>query len=385
MAFHNARVYPCVPSQGSVGASGDLAPLAHLSLPLIGEGEVRMDGTVHSAAEGLKRAGLEPIDLGPKEGLALINGTQVSTALALKGLFNGWAVFSAALVAGAMSVDAAQGSDSPFLPVVQDVRGQPRQSTVAATLRDLMAGSEIRAAHATCDRVQDPYSLRCQTQIMGSYLDLLRFAAAVVGREANAVTDNPLVFADDGEVLSAGNFHAQPIAHASDILALALAKTESMSERRVQLLTNTTMSGLPAFLIPDPGLNSGFMAAQIVAAALAAENKFWRHRRAPAACRRRPIRKTMSAWPRMRPRRLGDMTRNAAAIVAIELLAAAQGIDLRRPLKTSPRLAEAHAAVRKLSPFMDIDRSISGDIDALVDFILAGGFEGLAPVDLSAG
>ena len=263
------------------------------------------------------------------------------------------------------------------------MRGQPGQSAVAAILRDLLADSDIRASHTTCDRVQDPYSLRCQPQVMGSCLDLMGFAAGVIGREANAVTDNPLVFADQEDILSAGNFHAQPVAQAADVLALAIAETGSMSERRVQLLTNTTMSGLPAFLTPHPGLNSGFMAAQIAAAALAAENKVLA---APVSTGSLPTTADQEDHVSMAThaaRRLGDMARNAAAVVAIELLAAAQGIDLRRPLTTSPRLAEAHAAVRAISPFLETDRPLAGDIEAVAALIVGGGFEEMAPVPLA--
>jgi histidine ammonia-lyase len=350
----------------------------------MGEGEVRIDGAVHPGRQGLERAGLAPIELGAKEGLALINGTQVSTALALKGLFACRSTFVGALVAGAMSVDAAQGSDEPFTAVVQEVRGQPGQSAVAGLLRDLLAGSEIRASHVTCDRVQDPYSLRCQPQVMGSCLDLMGFAAGVLGREANAVTDNPLVFADKGDILSAGNFHAQPVAQAADVLALALAEIGSMSERRVQLLTNTAMSGLPAFLTPEPGLNSGFMAAQIAAAALAAENKVLA---APVSTGSLPTTADQEDHVSMAThaaRRLGDMARNAATVVAIELLAAAQGLDLRKPLTTSPRLAEAHAAVRAVSPVLDTDRPLAGDIEAVAALVAGGGFEDMAGLDFAS-
>ena len=255
-ALFNSALYPCVPAKGSVGASGDLAPLAHLSQVLIGEGEVRFDGQVLPAAEGLARAGLAPLQLGPKEGLALLNGTQVSTALALAGLCACESVFAAALVAGALSVDAAQGSDAPFSAAVQEVRGQPGQIAVAATLRELLAGSAIRASHLTCDRVQDPYSLRCQPQVMGANLDLMAFAAGVLGRESNAVTDNPLVFRSrPAKSCRAATSTPSPVAQAADLLALVLAETGTMSERRVQLLTNAAMSGLPAFLIPEPGLD----------------------------------------------------------------------------------------------------------------------------------
>ncbi len=381
LALLNAAVYPCVPVKGSGGASGDLAPLAHLSLVLIGEGEVRIEGDIRPAREGLRRAGIDPLALGPKEGLALLNGTQVSTAMALSGLFAAQSVFAAALVAGALSVDAAQGSDIPFAARVQEVRGQPGQITVGGILRRLLEGSEIRASHLTCDRVQDPYSLRCQPQVMGSCLDLMGFAAGVLEREANAVCDNPLVFPESGDILSAGNFHAEPVAQAADILALALTEITALAERRIQLLTNAVMSGLPAFLIPKPGLNSGFMAAQIAAAALASENKALAH---PVSIDSLPTTADQEDHVSMATyaaRRLAEMAENAATVVAIELLAAAQGVDLRKPLKTSPPLAKARDAVRALSPFLETDRVLAGDIAAVAELVASGWFRDLAPVD----
>ncbi|HEY4974988.1 MAG TPA: histidine ammonia-lyase, partial [Steroidobacteraceae bacterium] len=272
-ALLRAGVYPLIPAQGSVGASGDLAPLAHLAATLLGVGEVRYRGRVLSAAKGLERAGLKPLRLAAKEGLALLNGTQVSTALALAGLFAIEDVFAAALVAGALSVDALKGSDVPFDPRIQQVRGQPGQILVARRLRALLRGSRIRASHLDCSRVQDPYSLRCQPQVMGACLELMHGAAATLLREANAVTDNPLVFAADQSVLSGGNFHAEPVAFAADQLALAVAEIGSLAERRIALLVDTKMSGLPAYLVKNSGLNSGFMVAQVTAAALASENK----------------------------------------------------------------------------------------------------------------
>jgi histidine ammonia-lyase len=362
IALVNAGAYPCVPAKGSVGASGDLAPLAHVSAALIGVGEMRVGGRIVAAAEGLKAAGFRPLTLVAKEGLALLNGTQVSTALAAAALFAAEDVFAAALVAGAMSVDAAAGSDTPFDPRIQAVRGQPGQIEVAKTLRSLLRGSEIRRSHIECDRVQDPYSLRCQPQVMGAALDMLRFAAGVIEREANAASDNPLVFAEQGEILSGGNFHAEPVAMAADAAAIALAEIGALSERRIALLTDAKMSSLPAFLVPEPGLNSGFMIAHVTAAALASENKGLAH---PASVDSLPTSANQEDHVSMAAyaaRRLLDMADNAAGIVAIELLAAAQGIDLRRPLKTSPKLRKAHAAIRARAPFWDSDRAMAPDI-----------------------
>ena len=273
LALLEHEVYPVIPAQGSVGASGDLAPLAHLSAVLLGLGQVRIGGSVQSAVDGLRHAGLEPMELRAKEGLALINGTQVSTALALAGLFGAEDVFAAAIVAGAMSVDALKGSDSPFDERIHLARGQPGQIAVAREYRELIAGSGIRASHLDCTRVQDPYSFRCQPQVMGACLDLIRGCAATLAIEANAVTDNPLLFVESGEVLSGGNFHAEPVAFAADTLALALAEIGNLAERRVAVLVDPKMSGLPAFLVENSGLNSGFMIAQVTAAALVSENK----------------------------------------------------------------------------------------------------------------
>src|SRR6202161_3524188 len=332
------EVYPVIPAQGSVGASGDLAPLAHLGTVLLGIGQVRARGALLPAAEGLRLAGLLPLKLRAKEGLALINGTQVSTALALAGLFGAEDVFAAAVVAGAMSVDALKGSDSPFDARIHQVRGQPGQIAVAREYRDLIAGSAIRASHLDCARVQDPYSFRCQPQVMGACLDLIRNCSATLKIEANAVTDNPLLFAEAGEVLSGGNFHAEPVAFAADTLALAIAEIGSLSERRIAVLVDPKMSGLPAFLVENSGLNSGFMLAQVTAAALVSENKSIA---TPCSIDSIPTSANQADHVSMAThaaRRLLVMVDNAAAVVGIELLAAAQGIDFHRPAKSSRRM-----------------------------------------------
>jgi histidine ammonia-lyase len=374
----NHDALPVIPAKGSVGASGDLAPLAHLAGCLLGHGEIRFSGTTRPAAEVLEAIGAAPIQLRAKEGLALLNGTQVSTALALVGWFRARAVFEAALVAGAMSVDAALGSDVPFDPRLNRVRGQAGQIRVAERLAGLLAGSAIRASHLTdCARVQDPYSLRCQPQVMGACLDLLQTAGAVLEREANGVSDNPLVFApsapgEAGQILSGGNFHGEPVAFAADQIAVALAEIGSLAERRIALLTDPALSGLPAFLSPHPGLNSGFMLAQVTAAALASENQHLAH---PVAIDSRPTSANQEDHVSMATyaaRRLLEMTGNAAHIVAIELLAAAQGIELRRPLLTSQRLEAVLCDVRRHSAFLAEDRSLAGEISGLASAVLAG-------------
>ena len=373
VALVNAGISPCIPAKGSVGASGDLAPLAHMTLALMGEGEVRVNGGTVPAADGLRRAGLQPMLLAAKEGLALLNGTQVSTALALRALFEAEDIFAAALVTGALSVDAAKGSDAPFDTRIQVLRGQPGQIDVAAQYRHLLAGSEIRRSHlVNDDRVQDPYSLRCQPQVMGACLDLMRNAAATLAVEANAVTDNPLVFADTGEVLSGGNFHAEPVALAADTLALAIAEIGALSERRIALLIDATLSGLPPFLVAEAGLNSGFMMAHVTAAALASENKSLAH---PASVDSLPTSANQEDHVSMATfaaRRLLDMTANTRTIVAIELLAAAQGIDFHAPLATSPELRKVHGAVRERVPFYAEDRYFAPDIAAATDLVASG-------------
>jgi histidine ammonia-lyase len=377
LALLEHEVYPVIPAQGSVGASGDLAPLAHLSAALLGLGQVRVRGSVLGAAEGLQRAGLKPIQLHAKEGLALINGTQVSTALALAGLFGAEDVFGAALVAGAMSIDALKGSDSPFDERIQQVRGQPGQIAVAREYRELIAGSAIRASHLDCARVQDPYSFRCQPQVMGACLDLIGNCSATLGIEANAVTDNPLLFTDAGDVLSGGNFHAEPVAFAADTLALAIAEIGSLSERRTAVLVDPKMSGLPAFLVENSGLNSGFMIAQVTAAALVSENKTLA---VPASVDSIPTSANQEDHVSMAThaaRRLSRMVDNAAAVVGIELLAAAQGIDFHRPSRSSRALEEVHAAVRKDVRFYEADRYFAPDIEAARTWVKSGRFTAL--------
>ncbi len=380
LALLNAGVHPCIPSKGSVGASGDLAPLAHMSAVLLGLGEARCEGEILSAAEGLKRAGISALRLGPKEGLALLNGTQVSTALALHGLFATENVFAAAVVSGAMSVDAAMGSDTPFDERIHHLRGHRGQIDTAAAYRELLKGSKIRASHLTGDdKVQDPYSLRCQPQVMGACLDVMRQAAATLLIEANGVTDNPLVMPESGESLSGGNFHGEPVAFAADELALAIAEIGALAERRIALLIDATISGLPPFLTSHSGVNSGFMIAHVTAAALASENKSIAH---PASVDSLPTSANQEDHVSMATfaaRRLGDMVENTATIVAIELLAAAQGIDFRRPLKSSAPLERAHAIVREVAPHLEGDRYLALDIGAMTPLVRAGRFADFRP------
>jgi len=380
LALLNAGVHPCIPSKGSVGASGDLAPLAHMSAVLLGLGEARCDGKIVPAAEGLKRAGISALRLGPKEGLALLNGTQVSTALALHGLFATENVFAAAVVSGAMSVDAAMGSDTPFDERIHHLRGHRGQIDTAAAYRELLKGSKIRASHLTGDdKVQDPYSLRCQPQVMGACLDVMRQAGATLLIEANGVTDNPLVMPESGESLSGGNFHGEPVAFAADELALAIAEIGALAERRIALLIDATISGLPPFLTSHSGVNSGFMIAHVTAAALASENKSIAH---PASVDSLPTSANQEDHVSMATfaaRRLGDMVENTATIVAIELLAAAQGIDFRRPLKSSAPLERAHAIVREVAPHLEGDRYLALDIGAVTPLVRAGRFADFRP------
>lgn len=374
----NAGLHPCVPSQGSVGASGDLAPLAHLSLSVLGLGSIRRHGEIRPAAEVLAQEGMKALELGPKEGLALINGTQVSTALALAALFELEELFAGAVVTGSMSLDALQGSDVPFDARIHELRGHPGQRRVAEVYRRLLEGSEIRESHRTCDRVQDPYSLRCQPQVMGACLDLISQAAATLLAEANAVTDNPLIFAATGEVLSGGNFHAEPVAFAADILALACAEIGSIAERRIALLVDPKMSGLPAFLALDSGVNSGFMLAQVTAAALVAENRLLCH---PASIDSIPTSANQEDHVSMAThgaRRLLAMTPNLLNVIAIELLAACQGIDFRLPLLTSAALRGAHAALRTLVPFATQDRLLADDIASAAQAVRLPAIQSLA-------
>jgi histidine ammonia-lyase len=374
---------PVIPSQGSVGTSGDLAPLAHLAAAMLGIGQVELAGETMPADAALARAGLAPITLAPKEGLALLNGTQFSTAEALAGLFAIERVFRAALVTGALSTDAAKGSDTPFDARIHALRGHRGQIEVAAALRGLMAGSAIRASHLVDDdRVQDPYCLRCQPQVMGAVLDLARHAAATLGTEANGVSDNPLIVAESGEALSGGNFHGEPVAFAADMLAIAVCEIGSLAERRVAMLIDPALSGLPAFLTPQPGLNSGLMLAQVTAAALVAENKQRAH---PASvdsiptCANQEDHVAMSAHG---ARRLAAMAENAVNVIAIELVAAAQGCDFHRPLSSSAPLERVRARLRERVPTLDCDRYLAPDIAAAADLVRSGALAAAADADL---
>jgi histidine ammonia-lyase len=349
---------PVIPGQGSVGASGDLAPLAHMAAAMIGVGEVIVDGRRMPAADILP-----PLTLGPKEGLALLNGTQFSCAHALAGLFEAERLFRAALVTGALSTEAAKGSDTPFDPRIHTLRGHRGQIEVAGALRTLMAGSAIRASHREGDeRVQDPYCLRCQPQVMGACLDLLRQAGATLAVEANGVTDNPLIFAETGEALSGGNFHAEPVAFAADTIALAICEIGSLAERRVAMLVDPALSGLPAFLTPRPGLNSGFMIPQVTAAALVSENK---QRAYPASVDSIPTSANQEDHVSMAAhgaRRLLAMADNLASVIGIEYLAAAQGCDFHAPLNSSDALEAARAMLRGKVPHLDEDRHFAPDM-----------------------
>jgi histidine ammonia-lyase len=369
-AMIDANVIPVVPCQGSVGASGDLAPLAHLTAAMLGVGECLIDGQPIPAADALARAGLRPLVLGPKEGLAFLNGTQYSTAWALAALFEVHRLFNTTLVSGALATEAAKGSDTPFDARIHEVRRHTEQIEVAATLRVLMDGSQIRASHLKNDvRVQDPYCIRCQPQVMGAVLGMLRYAAATIAVEANAVSDNPLIFAEDGIALSGGNFHAEPIALAADAIAIAICEIGTLAERRVSLLVDPTLSGLPAFLAVDPGLNSGFMIPQVTAAALAAENKQRSH---PASVDSIPTSANQEDHVSMAAhaaRRLLPMIENAQAITAIELLAATQGCEFHQPLKSSEPLERVRTLIRSRVSFMDVDRYVHPDLVAACELV----------------
>jgi len=392
LAVHNAGLVPYVPSQGSVGASGDLAPLSHMTLALLGEGEMLVDGQAQPALPLLRAAGIEPLKLAAKEGLALINGTQTSTALALHALLTFEPVLEAALVVGALTVDAARGSDGPFDPRIHALRGQPGQIDVAQYYRALLSGSEIRQSHQVGDdRVQDPYCLRCQPQVVGACLDSLRHAALVLVREANAVTDNPLVFpsggatewasgnlqGERGVMLSGGNFHAEPVALAADACALAIAEVGAIAERRIAMLIDSNVSRLPPFLTADAGLNSGFMIAHVTAASLASENKSLAH---PASVDSLPTSANQEDHVSMATfaaRRLQPMIANTAHILGIELLAAAQGIEFLRPLKSSPALEQAHALLRRDISAMSQDRYLAPDMAHATELVTSGALSGI--------
>jgi histidine ammonia-lyase len=371
-ALLEGGVTPVIPCQGSVGASGDLAPLSQLAAALIGVGDVRIGDEVMTAAEGLARLGLAPLELGPKEGLALLNGTQFSTAYALAGLFDAEQAFRSAVVTGAMSVEAAMGSLSPFDARIHDCRGHQGQIDAAAAYRELLGGSGINAAHADCSKVQDPYCLRCQPQVMGAALGVLRQAAATLSTEANAVTDNPLIFPDGPDAISGGNFHAEPVAFAADMIALAICEIGSMSERRQAMLVDPNLSGLPAFLSPAPGLNSGFMIPQVTAAALVSENK---QRATPCSVDSIPTSANQEDHVSMAAhgaRRLMDMTANLDAIIALEWLTAAQGMDFHAPLTSTALLETAKARLRAKIPKLDDDRFFAPDIARATEMIGQG-------------
>jgi histidine ammonia-lyase len=367
-------VVPMIPEKGSVGASGDLAPLAHMAAVMIGEGEAFINGWRLPGAEALQKAGLTPVELSAKEGLALINGTQVSTALALAGLFRAHRASQSALITGALSTDAAMGSSAPFHPDIHTLRGHKGQIDAAASLRALLEGSVIRESHITGDeRVQDPYCIRCQPQVDGACLDILRQAARTLEIEANAVTDNPLVLADNS-VVSGGNFHAEPVAFAADTIALAICEIGAIAQRRIALLVDPALSyGLPAFLAKKPGLNSGLMIAEVTSAALMSENKQMSH---PASVDSTPTSANQEDHVSMAchgARRLLQMTENLFGIIGIEAVTAAQGIDFRAPLITSPELIKAVAAVRSVVPTLEVDRYMATDLAAAARLIGSDG------------
>ncbi len=370
---------PVIPAQGSVGASGDLAPLAHMAAAMIGTGEIWVEGVRTPALHALADAGLSSLTLGPKEGLALLNGTQFSCAYALAGLFEAERLFASALLTGALSTEAAKGSDAPFDPRIHALRGHKGQIETAEALRSLMDGSTIRASHLIGDtRVQDPYCLRCQPQVMGAVLDMLRQAATTLLTEANGVSDNPLIFADTDEALSGGNFHAEPVAFAADMIAMGLCEIGSIAERRIAMLVDPALSGLPAFLTPRPGLNSGFMIPQVTAAALVSENK---QRAYPASVDSIPTSANQEDHVSMAAhgaRRLLGMADNVAGVLAIEYLAAAQGCDFHAPLKSSDTLEAARTLLRSSVQTLDEDRYFHPDIAHAQALVSSGELAALA-------
>lgn len=382
MALYNHKVYPAIPEKGSVGASGDLAPLAHMSAVLLGEGEVLVSGERMKASIGLQIAGLSPIALAPKEGLALLNGTQASTAFALCGLFQTENALHCSIAIGALSVEAAQGSRVPFDARIHAVRGHQTQSDVASAFKNILAQSEIGNSHSGCSKVQDPYSLRCQPQVLGASLQQMRFASQILVTEANGVSDNPLVFSDSNDILSGGNFHAETVAMAADMLAIALSEIGSLAERRMALLIDSGLSGLPPFLVNNGGVNSGFMIAQVTCAALASENKTLAH---PASIDSLPTSANQEDHVSMATfagRRLRDIFDNVAGILAIEWLAAAQGIDFRAPLKTSDKLEQVKALLRGHVDFYDKDRYFAPDIQASKDLVTSLALTDLVEIEL---
>ena len=367
-------VAPVVPVQGSVGASGDLAPLAHMTAAMLGEGEAFLGGERLPAAEALMRAGLEPITLGPKEGLGLINGTQFSTACALASLFDAWRNAAASVVSASLSTDAIMGSTAPLVPEIHALRGHRGQIEVAAAMRALMEGSEIRESHREGDtRVQDPYCIRCQPQVAGAAMDLLHFAGQTLEVEANAVTDNPLVLTETGRIVSGGNFHAEPVAFAADQIALAISEIGAISQRRVALMVDPTLSfDLPPFLTPDPGLNSGLMIAEVTTAALMSENK---HLANPCSTDSTPTSANQEDHVSMAAhgaRRLKRMNTNLSSIIGVELMCAAQGVEFRAPLVTNSSLQRVLDVFRAKVPALEQDRFLAGDIAAAAEMVANG-------------
>ncbi len=370
-AFLQNDLIPVIPGQGSVGASGDLAPLAHLTAAMIGEGQVHLNGQKMTAAAALKTCGLEPLVLGPKEGLGMINGTQVSTALALAGLFDAWSLAQTALISGALSTDALMDSTAPFRPEIHALRGLRGQIDAAQSLRGLLEDSAIRESHRENDeRVQDPYSVRCQPQVMGACLDQFRQVAQTLEIEANAVTDNPIVVIEDGSILSGGNFHAEPVAFAADQCAMAISEIGSITERRIAITVDPAQNfGLPAFLTPDPGLNSGFMIAEVTAAALMAENK---QRATPCSIDSTPTSANQEDHVSMAchgARRITEMNHNLAHIIAIELMISTQGVEFRGPIETSTQLRRVMACLRAQVPPLEGDRYLADDIAAVKQMV----------------
>jgi len=371
LALYNHGVYPCIPGKGSVGASGDLAPLAHLALPLLGEGNVRYKGEILPAKEGLAIAGLMPLELAPKEGLALLNGLQVSAALCIQAMFTAEQLFETAVITGSLALDAAFGSDVPFDERIQRARGHHAQCQVAAKYKMLLEGSEIRDSHKDCQRIQDPYSLRCQPQIMGAVLHQMQWVRETLEVEGNAVSDNPLVFAEQGEILSGGNFHGEIIAMAADNLALAIAEMGANSERRIALLIDKNFSGLPAFLVKDGGVNSGFMIAHVTAASCASDNKALAHPHCVDSLPTSANQEDHVSMATNAAKRLQAMNDNTATILAIELLAACQGLEFHKPLKTSPRLQVVYNKVREYIEPYNEDRYFAPDIALVKEKILS--------------
>jgi histidine ammonia-lyase len=376
LAMLDRGVVPVVPERGSVGASGDLAPLAHLALVLIGEGEATLGdaGVRLPGREALRRAGLAPVVLAPKEGLALVNGTQAMTAAGAHALVRAERLALLADLAGAMTLEGLLGSHRPFLPEIHAVRGQLGQAASAARLRTLLAGSELNASHQgpECHKVQDPYSLRCMPQVHGAARDGIAFARAILAREVNAATDNPLVFADAGEIVSGGNFHGQPVALALDVLAIAASHLAAISERRVEQLVNPALSGLPPFLAPRTGLDSGFMIAQVTSAALVSENKVLCHPASvdsipSSAGREDHVSMGMTAALKAR-----QVVENVRTCLAVELLVAAQAIDLRAPLRPAAAVAEAHRRIRAAVPRLEGDRALHRDVEAVCRLVDEG-------------